>query len=463
MRKGLSLVLAIVLMFTLLAGCGNSGTEENKEVVQSTANDGGETTEATDETNSDDVTEDIKEATIDIFQNKSEVAQQLDAAAARYMELNPHITINIETVQGNEYNTALKAKMLVEDTVEIMALSANDIANNYTEFLEDLNGEPWIENVAEGLLNDAILDGTVVGLPVNIEGYGIAYNKSIFEDAGIDTSTLTTYEAIDNAFIELQQKIDDGELSDKYPQLEAVFEYAAKEAWVMGLHTLNIAMANEYASAKDTLAADEIELIYASELNKLFDLLTNYTSSRDDLSRLLAVDYSTQVGGGLAIERVAAIQQGNWIGPEVRSIAPDVYENMDFLPLPLVGVKEDSIAVGVPAYWCVNKNSNDVDKSAAKDFMTWLYQSEEGKKIVVQELGYIPAFVNYDGIEITDSLSASIIRYVSEGKIMPWVFGGFPSGYEAQSASRIQAYISGLTTWDECVEALKSDWIELKK
>ncbi len=404
----------------------------------------------------------IEEATIDIFQNKSEVANQLDAAAKRYMELNPNVTINIETVQGNDYNVALKAKMSVDDSIEIMALSANDIANNYSEYLEDFTGQDWIENVSEGLLGDAVLDGKVVGLPVNIEGYGMAYNKAIFEKAGIDTTDLTTYKAIDDAFASLQAIIDSGELSEAYPQLEAVFEYAGKESWVLGLHTLNIAMANEYQSAKETLAADTIELKYSKELEALFDLLTKYTSSSDDLSMLMAVDYSTQVGGGIAIERVASIQQGNWIGPEVKSISPEVYENLAFLPLPLVGVKEDSIAVGVPAYWCVNNNSEDVDKDAAKDFMNWLYQSDEGKEIVINELGYIPAFSNYDGIEIVDPLSASIMNYVSEGKIMPWVFGGFPSGYQDQSAARIQAYLSGLTTWDECAELLRADWIDLK-
>lgn len=403
-----------------------------------------------------------KMATVDIFQNKSEVAQQLEAAAKIYMENNPGVTINIETVQGNEYNTALKAKMLVPNAIDIMALSANDIANNYSEYLDNLSDQPWTQNVSAELLGDAKLNSQIVGLPVNIEGYGMAYNKAIFEAANIDASKLVSYEAIEKAFQNLKSKIESGELKSDFPQLEAVAEYAAKESWVMGLHTFNIALANEFSSSKETLAASTIDIKYSDELKSLFDLLTGYTSAGDETSQLLSVDYSTQVGGGLAIERVAVIQQGNWIGPDVRTIAPDVYINLDFLPLPLKGVKEDSIAVGVPAYWCVNKESSEIDKEAAKDFMNWLYQSDEGKKIVVEELGYIPAFNNYDGIEITDPLSASIMRYVSEGRIIPWVFGGFPSGYEGQAAADIQSYIGGMKTWDQTVEALKSDWIELR-
>lgn len=400
---------------------------------------------------------------VDIFQNKSEVAQQLESAAEIYMGKNPNVKINIETVQGNDYNTALKARMITGKGVDIMALGANDIANNYSEYLDDLSGESWVKKVPETLLGDGKLNGKVVGLPINIEGYGIVYNKAIFAAAGINPEKLITYDAIDKAFQDLQLMIDAGELREQFPYLEAVSEYAAKESWVIGLHTFNIALANEFSSSKEALDAQTIEIKYSDELKALYDLLINYTTSKDNIGQLLSVDYSTQIGGGLAIERVATVQQGNWIGPEVRSISPDVYKNLGFLPLPLIGVKEDSIAVGVPGYWCVNKNSTETEKEAAKDFMNWLYQSDEGKKIVVDELGYIPAFSNYDGIEISDPLSASIMGYVSKNKTMPWIFGGFPSGYEGQAASDLQKYIGGILTWDECLEALKSDWTALKK
>lgn len=448
MKKSvLSLLLCGIMTVSMFTGCGNTVAELGNDVKAEAS--GGDQVVS-------------EKAVVDIFQNKSEVASQLESAAEAYMASNPDVTIHIETVQGNEYNTALKAKMLTDNSVDIMALSANDIANNYTDYLEDLSNQPWIQHVSGDLLNDAKLDDKVVGLPVNIEGYGIAYNKAIFEAAGIDTNTLTSYAAIKSAFETLQGKIDSGDLKTQFPQLEAVEEYAAKESWVLGLHTLNIGLANELGTAKAALEAPTLEFRYSNELKALYDLLTQYTSSKNNPSLLLAVDYSTQIGGGLAIERVAAVQQGNWIGPEVKSISEDVYNNLAFLPIPLKGVKEDSIAVGVPAYWCVNKNSSDVDKKAAEDFMNWLYQSDEGKKIVVSALGYIPAFDNYDGIEITDPLSASIMEYVRAGKTMPWVFGGFPSGYEGQSAADIQSYISGAVNWDECVQMLKEDWAKLK-
>lgn len=403
-----------------------------------------------------------EKAKVDIFQNKSEFASQLEAAAAVYMESHPDVTINVESVQGADYSTSLNAKLLQEDGPEIFGAELTDMAGSFKDLLEDLSDEPWVEAMSDEIKASCSVDGKILALPVSVEGYGLVYNKEIFEAAGIDASTLTSYDAIDEAFAKLQEMIDNGELMEQFPVLEAVEEYAAKESWLPGYHTVNVALAAELGDAQSALAAQEIELTYADGLKDLFDLLTKYTAYRDNISLINAVDYATQIGGGLAIERVAVVQQGNWIAPEMQNIAPDVAEKLDILPIPLKGATEDSIAVGVSVTWGINANSSDVDKAAAKDFLNWLFQSEEGKQIVVNEMGCLPAFNNYDGIEITEPLSAAVKRYMDEGKIMNWTMSGFPSGFEPASAAEFQAYLGGDMTWEECIEAVKNDWASLR-
>lgn len=403
-----------------------------------------------------------EKAKVDIFQNKAEFSSQLEAAAKKYMELNPDVTINVETVMGNDYNTSVKAKLLQEDGPEIFAAGLTDVADSYREIVEDLSGEPWVEHITKGLESFCTLDGKIFGLPVSVEGYGLIYNTAIFEAAGIDASALTSYDAIDKALADLQAKIEAGELMEQFPVLEAAEEYAAKETFIPGLHMLNVALQAELKDAPTALETAEIEFTHADGLKALLDLETKYTSSKDNLALLNSVDYSMEIGGGLGIERIAVVQQGNWIGPEIKSVAPEVAEKLDMLPIPLKGEKEDCIAVGVSNNWCVNKNSSDVDKAAAKDFLNWLFQSEEGKQIVVDELGCLPAFDNYDGIEITDTLSAVVKRYIDEGKTMPWTYGGWPAGFEPAAAASIQGYLSGDKTWEECVEAIKADWASLR-
>ena len=312
-------------------------------------------------------------------------------------------------------------------------------------------------------MDNVTVDGEVYGLPLAIEGYGLIYNKKIFEAAGIDASTLTTYDAIDKAFADLQKQIDEGKLAEEFPVLEAVEEYAAKESWIVGLHTNNVALSQEFKSAANAFNSKTVAYTYGDQLKDLIDLETKYTSSKDNLSLLNSVDYSTQVGGGLAIERVAVVQQGNWISSEVSNVSEDVLDNLGILPIPLKGVVEDSIAVGVSNYWCVNSKSSDAEKKAAKDFLNWLYQSDEGKEIVVNNLGFIPAFDNYDNVSISDPLSAEVKRYVDAGKTIPWVFSGQPSGWDSKVAANIQNYLAGSMTWDEVIAQNISDWESMRE
>lgn len=430
-RKLVSAILCGAMVLGMMTGCGSSGDAKGDKI------------------------------TINLYQNKSEIADQLQAAAEKYSEENQNVKINVESIQGNDYNTNLKAKLMNNDSVDIYALG--DDISNMTDYIEDLSDQDWVSHAVEGSLDAVTIDGKVYGIPVSVEGYGLVYNKEIFKDAGIDASTLTSYDAIDAAFANLQEQIDSGKLKDKYPQLEAVEEYAAKETWIPGLHTLNAPLACEYKNANELKASDDLGLKYADSLKALLDLETKYTTSKDDLSKLNAVDYSTEIGGGLAIERVAVVQQGNWIGPELKGIDETVANKMGMLPLPIKGAKEDCIPVGISIKWCINSQSKDKVKEASKEFLSWLFQSDEGKKIVVDNFGFVPAFDNYDGVEISDPLSKEVKRYIDEGKTTPWVMDGFPSGFEAKSAADFQGYFSGEYTFDEMVEHLKADFKDLKK
>ena len=162
----------------------------------------------------------------------------------------------------------------------------------------------------------------------------------------------------------------------------------------------------------------------------------------------------------LASAGMAAVTENN---PELSGIDEEVANKMGILPIPLKGVKEDCIPTGISIYWCINSQSGDKEKEASKEFLKWLFQSDEGKQIVVNDFGFVPAFNNYDDVEITDTLSKEVKRYIDEGKTLPWVMGGFPSGYEPKAAADFQGYFSGEYTFDQMVDQLKADFVELKK
>lgn len=451
--KSLALVLTVVF---LLTACGTKKNDETEKPDTTTPD-----TSQTDNKDSEEKPEEKPKVTVDIFQFKVEAKDALEAATEAYTKENPNVTINVQTVGGgDDYGAALKARFASGKEPAIYNIGGLQDAYDWEEKLEDLSKEPWIDSAFAGTLDAVTLDDRIVGLPFNQEGYGLIYNKAIFEKAGIDPMTITSFAALEEAVKKMDGMKE--ELG-----LKAVFAFPAKETWVTGLHLSNIQFANEFANVKEAYEAKEITLPHADVWKKLVDLQADYAYTPDGKkSSLNAVDYSTQVEEMFSLGRVALIQQGNWAYGSIAGIDEEVAGNIGLLPLPLEGVAEDAIPVGIPSYWAVNSNKSDDEKAAAKDFLNWLYTSEEGKKRIINDFKFIPAFKGYEGDELqpSDPLAKDILRFSNEGKTMPWVFMGYPSGWGMDRlGADMQGYLAGDLTWEQLIENAKTTWAEARK
>jgi len=458
MKKRINKIMSILgttsLCVTLLMGCQPKAAADAASATPEVA--------ATEATKEAEPAKDAEPATVDLLQFKVEIAGELENAAKLYMESHKNVTINIES--SSSYQSDLRAKMAGTDQPEIFCIDGPEHIRTWGEQLENLSDQPWVKDVNEGLLGAVTNDKGIWGLPMTIEGYGFIYNKAIFKAAGIDLEAAKTYEEMNKAFAELKKKIDNGDLKEEFPVLEAVTEFPAGEKWVGGLHTANLVLSCEFKSAMEAFEADGIEFKYADAFKDLIDLQAKYSSSANDLSKLNTVDYGQQVGGGLLIERVAVIQQGNWITAEVMTMDPAFLDKLGMVGMPVTGVAEGKLPVGVPTNWAVNAKSSDVDKAAAKDFLNWLYTSEEGKDIVVNKLSFIPVMKGYDNLTVSDPLGKIIQKYSAEGNTIGWITSAFPAGWsDSIMGTSIQMYLSGEITWDAIIADAKVQWSDLKK
>ncbi|AOT71764.1 ABC transporter substrate-binding protein [Geosporobacter ferrireducens] len=406
-----------------------------------------------------------EEVTLNIFQFKVEIAKELEEAARAYEAENQNVKINIQTVGGgDDYGAALRAKIQSGVEPNLFNIGGPQDVEDWMSRLEDLSDQPWVAQALEGVLSGVTVDGKIYALPFNIEGYGFVYNKAVFEAAGIDAANIIDFKSLEDAVKELDSKIKAGELKDKFPNLKAAFEVAAKETWVTGLHASNTALSQEFPSSLDAFAAKNIEFKYGDALKALLDLQADHSSNAKAKAKLNAVDYATQVDQGIAIERVAIVQQGNWIYGGVKAVDEAVANNLDILPMPVKGIKEDSIPVGVPMYWAVNNKGTDAQKAAAKDFLNWLYTSEKGKDFIVNKFFFIPPLKGYESLEPKDPLGQAVKRYAEAGKTMPWVFMGYPTGWGMEVlGTEIQKYFAGEVKWEDAVKNAQDQWIEMRK
>jgi raffinose/stachyose/melibiose transport system substrate-binding protein len=386
--------------------------------------------------------------TVDIFQFKVEFKDQFTALAEEYMESHPNVKLNIETVGGgDDYGAALRARFASGDEPAIFNIGGPQDVADWMNSLATLNELDATEKAFNGVLGGVTMDGNVYGLPYNQEGYGLIYNKAMFEQAGIDPREITSFSALQSAVEKLDSMKD--ELG-----IQQVFAFPVKETWVTGLHLSNAVLSQEFDNVNEAFNADTVDFEHSEGLKKLVDLQQNYS-----VKPTLSLDYSQQVEQLFATEKVAMIQQGNWAYGSIQGVNEELAQNIGLIPLSVAGGVGDSIPVGVPMYWGVNKNKSDAVMREAKKFLNWMYTSETGKRYVLEEFKFIPAYKGYDISKVDDPLARDILDYSDRGKTLPWVFMGYPTGWGMQVLGvDIQKYVADKMSWSELIEHSTEEW-----
>jgi raffinose/stachyose/melibiose transport system substrate-binding protein len=430
-NKVFSVVFAFILLLSVaLVGCSSSSTSNTKK--------------------------DTKEnVTLDIFQFKVEFKDQFESLAKKYESEHKGVKINVTTVGGGQdYGAALKSKFASGKEPAIYNIGGPQDVADWQKKLADLSDTKAAKAALKGTLDGVTNDGKVLGLPYNQEGYGFIYNKAVFEKAGIDPASITSYAALENAVKTIDSK-------KKELGLKAVFALPAKETWVTGLHLSNAFLAPEFDNnVLNSFKAKQVEFKYADAFKKVLDLQNTYS-----VQPTVSLDYSQQVEELFSLQKVAMIQQGNWVYGSIAGIDQKFADNgIGILPIPVEGYKEDSIPVGIPMYWGVNSNKDKNTVAAAKEFIDWLYTSDEGKNAVINDFKFIPAYNGFDASQIKDPLSKEIYQYAQNGKTIGWVFMGYPTGWgQDQLGVQIQKYLSKQTSWDDLVKTVKKSWEDSRK
>src|SRR5699024_7228324 len=159
--------------------------------------------------------------------------------------------------------------------------------------LTDLSDMKLIETALPGTLDGVTINEQILGVPYNIEGNGIIYNKNILDKVNVKPSDIQTLDDLEK----VAQKID---AKKEELGLDAVFAYGAKESWIIQ-HTLSIFLAPEFDNdLLKTYNAKEVKFEYQDQLKKFLDITNKY-----GVQPINSVDFSLQVEQLFSLGKVA--------------------------------------------------------------------------------------------------------------------------------------------------------------
>ena len=365
-----------------------------------------------------------------ICQNKVEITEQMEAFAKLYTE-KTGVGVKVITGGGSsDYNTVLKSEMASGREPDIWVIEGPSGYDLWKDKIADQAGAEWTQYTAA-----AYMDGDkVVGFPVAVEGYGLAYNKSILDKAGIDPATLTNYDAYAAAF----EKLDSmkAELG-----LDMVVSMVAGTTtgmtWVTGLHNFNVylTVGNERNDTTyiDQVLAGQVDAERFHQYCQYVALIFKYS----DPDMLLNGTQDSQLAA-FANGKAAFYHQGNWMDPSLVALNPDF--EIAYAPHAFLKEDTDGILVNPPSWYVVNENGN---KDEAIAYLNYLATSEDGADYMVNKAAMVPAFTNVTLAPATP-LSKSVMEWNAAGKTYDWQQYKLPDGFGMGTLGQIyELFASG--------------------
>lgn len=359
--------------------------------------------------------------TLEWFQYQAEYKEQIEYMAEIYERDHPDIKISVE-VLGDDYYKVLQTRAASGNMPDIFMTSGYHDNAVYKDYMMDLSDEPFAEQIKETARECVSLEGKIVGMPVQMSGNGIVYNKEIFEKYQLKIpETITELEQV-------CRKLGESGITSFVNQF--------KEEWLL-------AQFLDYG-----FAGMEDPNVYMEELSNKTVTVSKTQNMRDlinvlDLMLVNGQENPLETGWNEAAVlfstgEYAMMFEGVWTYGMLEKLNPDIKVGLFALPL-TNDVNQTKLTTDVNGVWHIAKASKHPDE--AKELLNWIADSEAGRNVLLKECQVIPAMegMRFQGV---NPLSQDVMTYMEHGKTMNWSFPLWPDGYYLESGRRLQEYIA---------------------
>ena len=438
MKKALSILVLLLAMGTLFVGCSK-----------------------------DDATTvyflNFKPEVAEIYEN--EVVPAFEAA-------NPGYKLKVVTAASGTYEQTFNSEVAKSEPPVIFQVNGPVGLNNQKNVVADLTSTDFYKILGDKSMA-LKLDDKVAAIPYAVEGYGIIYNNAIMNKYfALDGAKVKSMDEIKN-FDTLKAVVEDMQAKKAALVIEGVFASTSMSAgnqWRWQTHTVNVPLYKEFLDADANasplatgLTKDTIEFKYGKNMKNIMDLYTNNSLTAKTLLGGKTVDESM---AEFALGQCAMVQNGNWAAGQILGVAGNkvAAEDIKFLPIytGIDGEENFGLCVGTENYLCINKNASKEAQKGADVFLTWLFSSEEGKKLVSTKLNFITPFNTFSDAELpADPLSKEVSKWMNKDGVSSviWTFNAIPSEeWKNQFGDAMLQYFEGKLNWDAVEKTAIDGW-----
>ena len=361
------------------------------------------------------------------------------------------VPVTVVTAASGEYETTLMSEIEKTDAPTLFQVNGPVGLANWTDYCYDLAGTDLVKHLTSDAF--ALKEGDAVkGVAYVVETYGIIANTKLLEKAG--------YKAEDiNTFAKLKEVADDIQARKDELGVDGAFTSAGMDGssdWRFKTHLANMPIYYEY-KADGIGSTGAIKGTYLDNYKAIWDL---YITDATCEPALLASKTGNDAVAEFVGEKAVFYQNGTWAWNDVKDLGA---ENLTMLPIYIgvEGEENQGLCTGTENYWCVNGEADQEDIDATIAFLEWVITSDEGRKSMSQDMGFVVPFDTFTGeYASANPLVAVDAALTAAGKTpVSWNFPTMPSEeWKNGVGSALTAYAAGTGDWNGVVSAFVDGW-----
>ena len=390
------------------------------------------------------------EASVYYLNFKPEQDAQWQELAKIYTE-KTGVPVTVVTAASGEYETTLMSEIEKTDAPTLFQVNGPVGLANWTDYCYDLAGTDLVKHLTSDAF--ALKEGDAVkGVAYVVETYGIIANTKLLEKAGYTVADITNFETLKKVADDIQARKD--ELG-----LDGAFTSAGMDGssdWRFKTHLANMPIYYEY-KADGIGSTGAIKGTYLDNYKAIWDL---YITDATCEPALLASKTGNDAVAEFVGEKAVFYQNGTWAWNDVKGLGA---ETLTMLPIYIgvEGEENQGLCTGTENYWCVNGEADQEDIDATIAFLEWVITSDEGRKSMSQDMGFVVPFDTFTGeYASANPLVAVDAALTAEGKTpVSWNFTTMPSEeWKNGVGSALTAYAAGTGDWNGVVTAFVDGW-----
>ncbi len=458
MKKIIALLLALVMVFALVACASTEKPSDNNTTDQpkdnTTADQPKDNTTA-DQPKEDKPAEDTPaepaSGSVYYLNFKPEADEAWQKLAATYTE-QTGVPVKVLTAASGTYDTTLAAELDKSSAPTLFQCGNQGAINSYGDYCYPLDGTAIMDQMTTDAFNLKGEDGQTLSIGYCYEAFGIIVNKALLEKAGHSIDEITD-------FASLKAVADDIHARAEELGFDA-FSSAGLDgssSWRFSGHLANMPLFYEFRDDNVTEQPATITGAYLENFKNIWDLYTTDTATTGAALATATGDESeAEFGEGKA----AFYQNGTWEYSNLTGTFGMNPDDLAMIPIycGVEGEEKAGLCAGTENCWAINNESSEEDIQATINFLVWVVTSDEGTTMLAEEFGPCPF---KDAKEPENVFFQNANKYTAEGNyVVTWAFNWTPAvdDWRAAVVDALTQYTAGTGDWAAVETAFVQGW-----